>query len=221
MYVVIMGAGTVGAPLASSLVAAGHEVFVIDRDPLRAADLQARLGSVASQGDGTSFEVLTEAGTGRAALFIATTGSDADNLVGCEMAKGLFNVPRTIAVAHSPENTTVFERSGIDVVVSSGDLVLSHIAGALPAHPLLRLMPVLGRSQVVVGLKIPAGGSAVSQPVGELSLPYGARLVLIISSEGRTEVPDGDTILEAEDEVIALVPTESAGALWEALSELR
>lgn len=221
MYVVIMGAGTVGAPLASSLVAAGHEVFVIDRDPSRSSDLQARLGSVTTEGDGTSYEVLTEAGAGRAALFVATTGSDADNLVSCEMAKGLFNVPRTIAVAHSPENTVVFERSGVDVVVSSGDLVLSHIAGALPAHPLLRLMPVLGRSQVIVGLKIPAGGTAVSQPVGDLALPYGVQLVLVISAEGRTEVPTGDTVLEAEDEVIALVPAESAEALWETLGELR
>jgi hypothetical protein len=44
---------------------------------------------------------------------------------------------------------------------------------------------------------------------------------LIISGAGRTEIPTDDTVIEAEDEVIAVSPVESTDSLWETLTELR
>ncbi|MEX0761710.1 MAG: TrkA family potassium uptake protein [Dehalococcoidia bacterium] len=221
MYVVIVGGGMIGDPLSSSLIAAGHEVFVIDRDPGRVAILQKRLGSIATVGDGTSVNSLTEAGTARASLFIATTGNDEDNLAACQLARSEFNVPRTVAVASYPENVQLFGLSGVDVVASATDLVLANIAGALPAHPLVRLMPVMGRSQEIVGIKIPGGATVVGKPLKEVGIPYGAHVALIIGSNGRTEAPKPDTVLESEDEIIALSPVESTRTLWETLTELR
>ena len=137
-----MGAGTIGYPLVSSLVSGGHEVLAIDTDPERSVPIVRKLGGVFLEGDATVPRTLRRAGANRANIFIATTGKDEDNLAACLLAKNVFNTARTIAVANSPENAALFEMAGVDVTVSATDLVLANIAGSLPAHPLIRLMPI-------------------------------------------------------------------------------
>ena len=221
MYLVIVGGGKVGAPLASSLINEGHEVFVLDHNPDVVANLQRELGMIATTGEATSISALQDAGTARAGALIATTDSDADNLAACQLAKTNFDIARTIAIAHSPENAELFDRSGVDLVVSATDLVLANLATALPAHPLIRLMPVADRSQELVAIKLPSAGTAIGLTLSELRLPYGTKIVLIITTAGQSKPPDSDAIIEAEDEIIALSPTNSTAELWELLTELR
>ena len=220
MYLVIVGAGTIGAPLCGALVAAGHEVFALDLDAARVRALERSLGGVARVGDGTTMRSLTEAGTARASVFIAVTGRDEDNLAACQLAKANFNVPRTMALVKSPDNAPVFELLGVDVVVSATDLVLSHIAGSLPAHPLVRLMPVTGRSKELVGIKVPMGAAVVGKKINQIPVPYGGVISLIIGRNGSTEVPTPETVIDSEDEVIAVTPVETTETLWETLTEL-
>jgi len=221
LYLVIVGGGKVGAPLASSLINEGHEVFVLDNNPDTVAALQRDLGMVATIGDATSVRALQDAGASRAGALIATTDSDADNLAACQLARTNFDVPRTIAVAHSPENAELFDLAGIDLVVSATDLVLSNLATALPAHPLIRLMPVADRSQELVAIKLPASGTVIGRTLSELTLPYGTKIVLMITADGRSKTPEADTLVEAEDEIVALSPSNSTAELWEFLTELR
>ncbi len=221
MYVLVMGAGTIGLPLITSLVSSGHEVLAIDPDRRSSDSVRDKLGNVVLQGDATSSRVLREAGAGRADIFIATTGDDADNLAASLLAKNLFNVERTISVVNLQENAELFEQAGIDVAVSTTDLVLANLSGALPAHPLLRLMPIRGRGLELIGIKVPEGAAAVGRPLRDLQVPYGVQMNLIISGAGRTEIPTDDTVIEAEDEVIAVSPVESTRSLWETLTEMR
>lgn len=221
MYLVIVGGGKVGAPLASSLINEGHEVFVLDHNPDVVANLQRELGMIATTGEATSVKALQDAGVARAGALIATTDSDADNLAACQLARTNFDIARTIAIAHSPENSELFDRSGVDLVVSATDLVLANLATALPAHPLIRLMPVADRSQELVAIKLPSAGTAIGLTLSELRLPYGTKIVLIITTAGQSKPPDSDAIIEAEDEIIALSPTNSTAELWELLTELR
>ena len=66
MYLVIVGGGKVGAPLASSLINEGHEVFVLDHNPDVVANLQRELGMIATTGEATSVRALEDAGVARA-----------------------------------------------------------------------------------------------------------------------------------------------------------
>jgi trk system potassium uptake protein TrkA len=221
MYVLVMGAGTIGLPLISSLVSSGHEVLAVEPDRRQTERLRARLGAIVIEGNATSSRVLRDAGAARADIFIATTGRDADNLSACLLAKNLFNVERTVSVVNLQENAELFEQAGVDVSVSMTDLVVANLAGALPAHPLIRLMPVRGRGLELVGIKVPSGAAVVGRPLRDLQVPYGVHMNLIISGAGRTEIPTDDTVIEAEDEVIAVSPVESTDSLWETLTELR
>ena len=221
MYLVIVGGGKVGAPLASSLINEGHEVFVLDKNPNTVTELQRELGMIATMGEGTSVRALQDAGAARAGVLIAATDNDEDNLAACQLAKTNFNVPRTIAVAHSPENAELFDLVGVDLVVSATDLVLSNLTTALPAHPLIRLMPLADRSMELVAIKMPAAGTVIGITLSNLRLPYGTKIVLIVNSDGQTKSLDPDSEIEAEDEIIAISPTNSTEELWGLLTELR
>jgi len=221
LYLVIVGGGKVGAPLASSLITEGHEVFVLDNNPDTVASLQRELGMIATIGEATSVRALQDAGTARASALIATTDSDEDNLAACQLARANFNIPRTIAVANSPENAELFDRAGIDLVVSATELVLANLATALPAHPLIRLMPIADRSQELVAIKLPASGTVVGRTLSEITLPYGAKIILIVTAEGQSKTPDADAVIEAEDEIVALSPVSYTAELWELFTELR
>jgi trk system potassium uptake protein TrkA len=221
VYLVIVGGGKVGAPLASSLINEGHEVFILDNNPETVASLQRELGMVATVGEATSVRALQDAGASRAGALIATTDSDEDNLAACQLAKTNFDVARTIAVAHSPENAELFDLAGVDLVVSATDLVLVNLATALPAHPLIRLMPLANRSHELVAIKLPGAGSVVGRTLSELTLPYGTKIVLMVTAEGQSKTPNADALIEAEDEIIALSPANSTAELWELLTELR
>ena len=87
MYVLVMGAGTVGLPLLSSLVSSGHEVLAIEPNPVSAEAVRDRMGNVVLVGDATSSRVLQQAGASRADVFIATSRRDADNLSASLLAK--------------------------------------------------------------------------------------------------------------------------------------
>jgi trk system potassium uptake protein TrkA len=127
MFVIVVGCGKIGYQLSRALLAADHEVVVLERDSRRAARAAEELGSVVISSDGTEPTVLTEAGVTRCQLLIATTGQDATNLVACQVAKRTFHVPQTIAVVTDPDHVALFKRLGVDVTISTTELILSHI----------------------------------------------------------------------------------------------
>ena len=99
MYVVIAGGGKIGEYLANVLLESGNDVTIIEED-LETADrlsvvLQGRY--LVIHGDGCDSKYQEDAGIRRADVFVATTGQDDDNLVSCEIAQRVFNVPRCIA----------------------------------------------------------------------------------------------------------------------------
>ncbi|GAJ22805.1 unnamed protein product, partial [marine sediment metagenome] len=75
-------------------------------------------------------------------MLIAVTGDDEDNLVACQVAKHRFNVPRTVARIRNPKNETIFKKLGIDVTISSTNIILEHIEEEVPTHSLTHLFTI-------------------------------------------------------------------------------
>ena len=219
MYVVIVGIGDLGNALVTSMVYGGHEVLSIDINPEKGAKIIDQVGAVFLEGDATNARTLSLAGVNRADVLIATTSKDDVNMAACLLAKKVFNTPRTIAIANSQDNVEVFKMSGIEVTVSITDLVLSNISGALPAHPLIRLMPIQGRGMEVIGVKIPTSGLIVGKSIKDSNIPYGSFIGLIIRENGEIVQPNPDTKFATEDEIIAVSPQESSNSLWDLLTE--
>jgi trk system potassium uptake protein TrkA len=220
MYIIIIGGGKVGFYLAKALLNEGHEVLVMERDAGRTEFIVGELGSVAVQGDGTEVTTLTDAGAGRANMFIAVTGEDDDNLIACQLAKHKFNVPRTIARLNNPKNETIFKKLGIDVTVSSTNIILENIEEEVPTHPITHLLDIREKGLEIVEVKIPPDSPTIGKKVKELSLPQGSILALIIHQRGKPKVPTADTTLQAEDQIIAVTAPEAEEALRKKLRGL-
>ena len=121
MYIVIMGGGKVGEYLATVMLDQGHEVAVIEQARETADRLSIELQGqyLIIQGDGTDSDFQEDAGIRHADVFVAVTGRDDDNLLACEIATRVFNVPRCIARVNSPKNLRIFKEVGIECVSST------------------------------------------------------------------------------------------------------
>ncbi len=217
MYIIVVGVGRLGYYLIQALLDEGHEVLAIEKDATVCETVTDEMGSVCIRGDGCETATLDEVGTGRADMFIAVTGDDEDNLVACQVAKHKFNVPFTIARIRNPKNEAIFKKLGIDVTVSSTNIILEYIEKEVPTHPLTHLLTIRDKGMEIVEVKIPPESTTVGKPIRELPLPPESILSLIIRKHQKPLIPRANTILQAEDQIIAVTTPESEGALRTAL----
>ncbi len=209
MYFVIVGGGRVGYYLAKELLDQGHEVVVIEKNAAIVTAILEELGSIGYRGDGCETYVLSEVGTNRADMMIAVTGDDEDNLVACQVAKHLFQVPRTIARIRDPRNETIFKKLGIDVTINNTNIILENIEEQVPTHQLTHLLELRDQGLEIVEVKIPAKAASVGTPVKDLPLPPGTVLSLVVRKSRKPIVPSGSTVIQAEDQVVAVTSPES------------
>jgi len=212
MYIIVVGGGKVGYYLAAALLSEDHEVLILEKDPQKCAFINDQLGSICTRGDGCEARTLGEAGTERADMLIAVTGEDEDNLVACQVAKHKFNVPRTIARINNPKNESLFKRLGIDVTVSSTNLILEHIEEEVPTHPLVHLLTLKGGDLEVVEIRVPPNSAAVGKRMKDIALPPESVIALMVGKWGAI-VPNPDTIIEPEAQLIAVTKPEAEEAL--------
>lgn len=206
MYMILVGGGNVGTQLAKKLISSGHEVLVIEKEPTQAQKLQRMIGEAnVLIGDGC--EVLTQksAGFGRAEVVVAITGEDEDNLIICQMAKFLWNVKRVLARVNNPEHERLFQELGIDETVSATAIIYSLLEQQISPDV---VMPVgaLQRGNIeVVEAVLSSRSPIVGKSIREVALPPGTNLVWILRNDQGLMVT-GDTVLQADDTLMALVP---------------
>ena len=217
MYIIVVGGGRLGYNLLKALLNEGHEVLLLEKDPRICKTITDEMGSVCYRGDGCEASTLAEVGTGRADMLVAVTGDDEDNLVSCQVAKHKHNVPRTISRIRNPQNAALFKKLGIDVTVSTTDLILEAIEREVPTHPLTHLLTIDEKNLAIVDVKISPESTSVGKMVKELSLPKESKLVLIIPEEGNAYVPSASTVLKADDQIIAITTLETEEDLKSAL----
>ena len=217
MYIVIIGGGRVGYYLSKALLDEGHEVLIIEKAANVCETINDELGSICYRGDGCETSTLAQVGTGRADMLVAVTGDDADNLVACQVAKHKFKVPRTIARIRNPKNEKLFKKLGIDVTISSTNVILEQITEEVPTHPVVHLREIRDRGLEIVEVKIPQGATTIGKALRDIVLPQGTLLPLIIRKAQKPIVPNPNTLLIAEDQVIAVVDPNSEEELRKAL----
>lgn len=219
MYIVVVGGGRVGYYLSKALLDERHEVVLVEKNAQICDTINDELGSVCIRGDGSEVTILADTGANRADMLVAVTGDDEDNLVACQVAKHRFKVPLTVARVVNPKNEVLFKKLGIDITVISTNLILENIEAEMPTHPVTHLLTIRDRGLEIVDIKVLKESPTVGKAIKDLSLPPGAVLSLVIRKGIRPFVPSTDTILQAEDQIIAATPAEVEPALRKALGE--
>jgi trk system potassium uptake protein TrkA len=116
MKILIMGCGRVGARLAASMDEEGHEVTVLDNDTYSFRRLPSSFGGTALFGNGIDQEALKRAGIEEADVFIALTQGDNRNVMSCQIAKHIFNVPRVMCRIYDPLREEMYSAIGLETI---------------------------------------------------------------------------------------------------------
>ncbi|MFL5976870.1 MAG: potassium channel family protein [Solirubrobacterales bacterium] len=123
MFVLIVGAGRVGSAIAKRALNEGHQVSVLDEDPLSHERLDIDLdgtwedaGGQFTVGTALEMDALLEAGIDRADVFIASTDGDNTNLVISQIAQKRFHVDKVVARVLDPARASWYAEQGLNTV---------------------------------------------------------------------------------------------------------
>ncbi len=156
MKIIVCGAGSVGRSIVGYLTQGNNDIVVIDKDNKALDAISKEFDIQPVLGEASHPDILEKAGANKADILIAATDSDEVNMIACEAAAALFNIPKKIARIDSqdylnPLWSTLFNDKNIPI-----DLVIS---------------PELAISKAVVSLlKVPGASEAISLLDGKIKL---------------------------------------------------
>ena len=225
--IIILGAGQVGYSLAEALSADGHDITVVDRNRQRLQALKAELGVNVLVGFGAHPPVLEAAGARDAAMLIAVTDSDEVNMMACQVATTLFNVETRIARARARdyhEHPRLFGRDAVpvDMLISPEEIVTSQVQRLIEHPGALQVLDFAGGKVSLVGVRAYHGGPLVGRELRNLRRvrPGVQTRVAAIFRKDRPVVPDGDTVIEVDDEVFFVSAKKNIRAVTAELRHL-
>ena len=208
MKIIILGAGQVGGTLAEHLASEANDITVVDTDGDRLRDLGDRLDIRTVQGRGSFPTVLRQAGADDADMLVAVTSSDETNMVACQVAYTLFHTPTKIARVREAAYLTragLFDNDAIpvDVLISPEQVVTNYIKRLIEYPGSLQVIDFAGGKAQLVAIKAYYGGPLVGQQLRQLRehMPNVDMRVAAIFRRDRPILPQGDTVIEADDEV--------------------
>ena len=217
MRVVIAGAGNVGRSIARELIANGHQVLLVDRDP-KAIKPDSVPGAEWLLADACEMDTLTEARLDSCDVCIAATGDDKANLVHSLLAKTEFGVPRTVGRVNHPGNEWMFDEVwGVDVAVSTPRLISALVEEAVSVGDLVRIFTFQQGQANLVEMTLPPRSPKVGTMLRDIQWPGDCVMVAVIR-DGRAMAPEPEGALEGGDELLFVVSPEHEQELSELLS---
>jgi trk system potassium uptake protein TrkA len=211
----VIGGGSVGFMLAQNLEKAGIKVKLIEHDRKRCVYLADNLKHcLILEGDGTDLELLEGESIGETDVTVCVTNNDEKNLL-CSLLVKQLGCERIITRVGNVRNSALFERVGIDVVVSPRDSALKELLNRLQAKDVNILALVEGGQGEVLRLTLPE--TFTETMVRDFTLP--ARAIIGVVKRGRNVIfPHGDTHLLANDQLIIFTMAKDAEAIKKAFA---
>jgi trk system potassium uptake protein TrkA len=225
MKIIILGAGQVGGSLAEHLASEANDITVVDTDGERLRDLGDRLDIRTVQGRGSLPSILRQAGADDADMLVAVTSSDETNMVACQVAHTLFHTPTKIARVREAAYLTrneLFDNEAIpvDVLISPEQVVTNYIKRLIQHPGALQVIDFAEGKAQLVAVRAYYGGPLVGQQLRQLRehMPNVETRVAAIFRRDRPILPQGDTVIEADDEVFFIAARANIRAV---MSEMR
>ncbi len=225
MKIIILGANKIGASLAENLEKEANDITVVDSDGERLRELKDKLDIGTTVGQPSFPDVLANAGAQDADMLIAVTDSDEINLVACQVAFSLFRTPKKICRlrANSYVNSPKLfapEAIPIDVVISPEEIASYYIKSLLDLPGALQVMDFANGLVQLVAVRAEHGGPLVNQEIKTLRehMPHVDTRVAAIFRQNRPIIPQGNTIIEQDDEVFFIAAKENIRSV---MSEMR
>lgn len=211
MKIAIAGAGNAGRAIARELIANGHQVLLIDKNP-KALKMESVPNAEWLLADACEISTLDKAGLDQCQVMVAATGDDKVNLVSSLLAKTEYGVPRVVARVNHPKNEWLFDSSwGVDVAVSTPRIIAALVEEAVSVGDVVRLFSIKSGEANLVEITLPDTAKCIGKSVEEIELPVDASLAAIIR-DGHVLTPSQHQVFTAGDELI-FVASSSAEEL--------
>jgi len=207
MYVVIMGGGRVGLNLASFLISDGHDVTLVENDGNLCSNASAELDALVIYGNGTDIKTLEKANISGSDVFVAATGNDEANLLACVMVRE-YNAPKIIARVSDPNHKSVFEKIGVDSVISP-ELAAAGYLEKLIIRPKIADLIVLGQGDAELLDLTLENDKVIGKKVGDVS-PTDNFIIVAIYENGDIIIPKPNMVLNKGNKVSILVKSKFA-----------
>lgn len=223
MKIIILGAGQVGSTVAQSLASEANDITVVDRQPELLKELQERLDIRTITGHASHPEVLLRAGIEDADMVLAVTNSDETNMVACQIAHTLFHTPTRLARVRSPVYLThpeLFTPTAVpvDFLISPEQLVTTFIQHLIEQPGVLQILDFVNGKAQLVAVQAHNGGPLVGHELRSLvqRIPKVETRIVAIFRRDRAIIPDGNTVIEPDDEVFFLAKRHDIPAVVKA-----
>ena len=225
MKIIILGAGQVGGNLAQNLTKEASDITVVDIDGDRLRELQDRVDIRTVRGMASHPDIMRQAGAEDADMLIAVTSSDEINMVACQVAHTIFHTPTKIARIRTAAYLTdggIFRDDAmpVDYIVNPEKIVTQDITRLIDNPGALQVMDFANGQVQLVCVKAYYGGPLVDQELRYIRkhMPMVDTRVAAIFRKNRSIIPEGNTVIEAGDEVFFIA---AAKDIQSVMSELR
>jgi trk system potassium uptake protein TrkA len=217
MKVIVCGAGQVGSQIARHLAGEGNAVTIIDNNAQLVRNVTDSLDVTGVTGFASHPDVLARAGARDADMLIAATWMDEVNMVACQVAHSVFDVPTKIARVRTEsyleaEWSDLFRRDHlpIDVIISPEAEVSKLTMRRLAATAASDIEPFLGGEVEFIGLKLDDDCPVINTPLRQLSELFSTlrTIVVAVRRENRVWVTHGDDQLLGGDEIYFVTARE-------------
>ena len=225
MNIIICGAGRVGFTIAKQLSEQGHSITVIDTSSEDIQKIDDALDVKAIVGKATYPSILEKANAGETDMIIAVTRNDEINMVICQIAFSIFNIPKKIARIRSqdylnPKFTTVYNKENlpIDVIISPELEIAKSIQRKLEAPGALDSVPFADNKIRLLEILINDGCSLINIKLKDLTKKYpnlDANVIGIIRDD-KFLIPKKEDEIRKNDKIYVIINSSQTAETLEA-----
>lgn len=215
MKIVIVGGGKLAYYLIKTLRPYKHDIAVIELQKETCERLATDFDEISVyNADGTSIKTLDEVGCKGADFYVAVTGKDENNLVGCQVAKKRFNVKTTVARVNNPKNIEMFNLMGIDRVYSGTQILANIIEQEIDYIGMRVVFAIEKTTKSIVEFKLSPRSAANGKTLQEYTFPGTSNVVMVTRQNGAVEMPRGDLVMHADDIMLLACDNSEYDAIW-------
>ncbi|MEE0963720.1 MAG: Trk system potassium transporter TrkA [Ruminococcus bromii] len=217
MNIVIVGCGKVGTSIAHELNTEGHDIVLVDINGDAVSRLSDSIDAMGVEGNGATYDTLTEAGVQNADLVVAVTAKDEVNLYACLMAKSA-GVKHTIARVRNPEYTQdlfrVKDLLGLSMAINPEQTTaieisqLFRFAGASEVDTLSRGMVEL------IKVTVPEKSIVANKRISQIDILKNKVRICSVERGSEVYIPNGDFVIQSGDKISIVSKSETAAKFF-------
>ncbi len=226
MKIIVAGCGKIGVSILKNLVAEGHDVTALDKNPAVIEELTNVYDVMGVCGNSADPDTLAEAGIETVQLFVAVSGSDEMNMLSCFLAKRM-GAQYTIARIRNPEyndQSLGFMRQELDLSLTINPELLTarELFNILKFPSAVKVESFSRRNVEMIEIRLDDNTELDGVQIFKMREKYkAAYLVCAVTRGDEVFIPSGNFVLKAGDKIGLIASPNEITKLLKMLGVLR